>query len=79
MFGAREVFKNDIEARGVIFPKYEPEISVLDPIQPIFHEQISFFVIKSLPTSLALPQGLFSSKKTSESLARPPAAIFHEK
>ena len=30
--GGWELFKNDIEARGVIFPKYEPVASHGDPI-----------------------------------------------
>ncbi len=32
----REASKNLPEARGSVFPKYEPEISILDPIQLIF-------------------------------------------
>ncbi len=32
MFGSREVFKNDLEASGVISPKYEPVASHGDPI-----------------------------------------------
>ena len=33
---AREASRNLPGARGSIFPKYEPEISILDPIQLIY-------------------------------------------
>ena len=33
---AQEASRNLPGARGSIFPKYEPEISILDPIQLIF-------------------------------------------
>ena len=33
-FWAPEAFKNDLQPRGVIFPKYRPVASHPDPIQP---------------------------------------------
>ena len=41
-FGAQEVFKDDVEARGVGFPKYQPVASHGDPIQPQNYTIVEF-------------------------------------
>ena len=53
---AREVFKNLPGARGSVFPKYEPEISILDPIQLIF----VFLIFQQKPDFWTyMPRGLY--------------------
>ena len=55
--------KNANWGRGVIFPKYQPEISYLDPIQPIFDKSCKHVLLKFLENPHKSPlQGSGSSR-----------------
>ena len=63
IFEVREVFKNDPEARGFVFPEYEPENSYGDPFHGPFSLKVGGpFSLKVGNHLVVLPPAVFPPK-----------------